>query len=308
VLWVKVRGSPFWPAQVRHRYRATPADAVRVRFFGPAAGDVVEVKLDATPSHGRLSDNCFLWTARPDLADPNGLMSKGTRQADKFRAAVALATAAHEAGGAPADSDEEEPPPPPAPAPPPPRPPPPPKMPPKTLGQGARWKTMGQDAAPPKSAPPYQPGRGPLPAWATNKLDYRQDMSVSGYGGGATNPTPAPAPAPLFFEVAVPEGVAPGTVLRCRTPQGGSVDVRVPENLAPGRKLRVGYRPQAAPLQPPQPQRQPHQPQPPQPPQPQQPQQQQQQQHQVPILRWGRAHGLKDDQLPARVSRLIQGS
>ena len=68
VLWVKVRGSPFWPAQVRHRYRATPADAVRVRFFGPAAGDVVEVKLDATPSDGRLSDNCFLWTARPDLA------------------------------------------------------------------------------------------------------------------------------------------------------------------------------------------------------------------------------------------------
>ena len=35
---------------------------------------MAELKLDAAPSYGRLSDSCFLWAARPDLADPR----KGT--------------------------------------------------------------------------------------------------------------------------------------------------------------------------------------------------------------------------------------
>ena len=78
VLWVKLRGFPFWPAQVRHRFRATPADAVRVRFFGHGGG-VAEVS---------WGFGCFLWAARPDLADPKKGTFKSKGPADKFKAAV----------------------------------------------------------------------------------------------------------------------------------------------------------------------------------------------------------------------------
>ena len=54
---------------------------------------MAELKLDAAPSYGRLSDSCFLWAARPDLADPRKGTFKSKGPADKFKMAVSLASA-----------------------------------------------------------------------------------------------------------------------------------------------------------------------------------------------------------------------
>jgi len=74
------------------------------------------------------------------------------------------------------------------------------------------------------SAAPQRDTAAAAPAPARTPVTAPASASASASAAAAASAS-ASAAAPLVFEVSVPAGVAAGSVLRCRTPQGHPVDV-----------------------------------------------------------------------------------